>query len=106
MPLVWPGGVYNNTGINVGGFNVNNPNITFRPDPYGQYTAEEVGQTVRIPSGQIDLMAKDLKLPKVLKTSFGIDKRLPKGFNLSLDFLYSKNINEIVYYNVYGAPAG
>jgi len=30
VPLVWPGGVYNNTGVNVGGIALNNPAITFR----------------------------------------------------------------------------
>lgn len=106
VPLVWPGGVYNNTGVNVGGVNVNNPNINFRPDPFNQYSASDLGVTVRVPSGQIDLIAKDFKLPKVLKTSFGFDKNLGKGFNWTVDLLYQKNINEIVYYNVYGAPGG
>ncbi|MFM7839995.1 MAG: TonB-dependent receptor domain-containing protein, partial [Chitinophagaceae bacterium] len=29
LPLVWPGGIYNNNGISLGGVTVNNPNITF-----------------------------------------------------------------------------
>ena len=104
VPLVWPGGVYNNTGITIGGFNVNNPNITFRPDPFKQYTPAELGQTVRVPSGQIDLIAENFKLPKVLKTSLGIDKNLNKGFNLAIDLLVQKNVNEVNYRNVFGAP--
>lgn len=104
VPLVWPGGVYNNTGVNIGGTVVNNPNITFRPDPFGQYTGAELGATVATPSGQIDLIAKDFRLPKVLKASIGFDKDLGKGWKWTSDFLYQKNINEIVYYNVFGAP--
>jgi outer membrane receptor for ferrienterochelin and colicin len=106
VPLVWPGGVYNNTGVNVGGYFLNNPNITFRSDPFGQYTAAELGASVPIPSGQIDLISRDFKLPKVLKASLGMDKRLGKGFNLTIDLLYQKNINEIIYTNVYGIPGG
>jgi hypothetical protein len=106
VPLVWPGGVYNNSGITVGGVSVNNPAITFRPDIYNQYTPADFGQTVKVPSGQIDLIAKDFKLPKVLKTSLGVDKRLGSGFNLSMDLLVQKNINEVTYTNVYGAPGG
>jgi len=105
VPLVWPGGVYNNTGVNVGGFNVNNPNITFREDPYNQYEPSDVGATVTPPSGQIDLIAKDFKLPKVLKGSLGLEKTFAKGWSLKLDFLAQKNLNEIVYYNLYAAPA-
>lgn len=106
VPLVWPGGMYNNTGVNIGGISVNNPDITFKPDPYNQYTPSDLGTTVRVPSGQIDLISAKFKLPKVLKTSLGLDKKLGKGFNLSLDVLFQKNINEIVYYNVYAAPGG
>jgi hypothetical protein len=105
VPLVWPGGVYNNTGVQVGGYSVNNPSITFRPNPFDQYDPEDLGASVKVPSGQIDLIAKDFKLPKVLKTSLGFDKRFGQGFNWTVDLLYQKNINEIVYYNVYGAPA-
>jgi hypothetical protein len=104
VPLVWPGGVYNNSGITIGGVNVNNPNITFRPDVYNQYSATDLGQSVKIPSGQIDLIAKDFKLPKVLKASIGFDKSLGKGFTWTTDFLFQKNINEVIYRNVYGAP--
>lgn len=106
VPLVWPGGVYNNTGITIGGVSVNNPNITFRPDPFNQWTPTELGQTVRVPSGQIDLIAKDFKLPKVLKTSFGVDKNLGNGFNLTADLLFQKNINEVTYKNVFANPIG
>jgi hypothetical protein len=104
VPLVWPGGVYNNTGINVGGINVNNPAITFKADPFNQYKPSDLGIGVATPSGQIDLIAKDFKLPKVLKASLGVDKTLGRGWKWSTDFLFQKNINEIVYYNVFSAP--
>jgi hypothetical protein len=104
VPLVWPGGVYNNTGVNVGGINVNNPAITFKADPFNQYKPSDLGVNVASPSGQIDLIAKDFKLPKVLKASLGVDKTLGRGWKWSTDFLFQKNINEIVYYNVFSAP--
>lgn len=104
VPLVWPGGVYNNTGVTIGGVNAGNPNITFRPDPRNQWTPAELGQTVPVPSGQIDLIAEDFKLPKVLKTSLGFDKRFGKGWNLAVDLLFQKNINEVDYKNVYARP--
>ena len=105
VPLVWPGGVYNNTGINVGGIALNNPNITFRADPFNQYKPSDLGVNVASPSGQIDLIAKDFRLPKVLKASIGFDKVLGNGWKWTGDFLFQRNINEIVYYNVF-APKG
>lgn len=105
VPLVWPGGVYNNTGVNVGGLpTLNNPNITFKADPFNQYKPSDVGVTVATPSGQIDLIAKDFKLPKVLKASLGFDKDLGRGWKWTGDMLFQKNINEIVYYNVFADP--
>ncbi|HEX4957721.1 MAG TPA: carboxypeptidase regulatory-like domain-containing protein [Lacibacter sp.] len=108
IPLVWPGGAYNNTGVNVGGINLNSsainalPNFTFRPDPFNQYLPQDVGQTFRPPSGQVDLIDPNLKLPKVLKTSLGFDKDLGQRWSLQIDFLYQKNINEVDYKNVFG----
>ena len=101
VPLVWPGGVYNNTGVNVGGIALNNPAITFRADPFKQYNPSDVGVTAATPSGQIDLIAKDFKLPKVLKASLGFDKNFGQGWKWTGDLLFQKNINEIVYYNVF-----
>jgi len=104
VPLVWPGGVYNNTGVNIGGLFQNNPAITFRPDAFNQYKPSELGATVASPSGQIDLIAKNFKLPKVLKASIGFDKVLGNGWKWTSDILYQWNINEIVYYNIFGMP--
>lgn len=104
VPLVWPGGAYNNTGVTIGGISVSLPNINFRPDPNNQYSAQDLGATVRIPSGQLDFIDPDFRLPKVLKTSFGIEKTLAKGWALKLDLLYQKNINEVDYQNVMGQP--
>lgn len=104
LPLVWPGGSFNNTGVNIGGINVNNPNINFRADPFNQYQPSDLGVTVATPSGQIDLMAKDLKLPKVMKASLGFDKSFGKGWKLSSDFLFQSHLNEVVYQNVFSNP--
>lgn len=108
IPLVWPGGAYNNTGVNIGGIALNStainalPSFGFRPDPFNQYTPQDVGQTFRPPSGQIDMIAPGFKLPKVLKTSLGADKQLGKGWMVQVDLLFQKNINEVDYKNVFG----
>ncbi|HET9746783.1 MAG TPA: TonB-dependent receptor [Chitinophagaceae bacterium] len=100
MPLVWPGGVYNNTGINLGSVGINNPNITFRPDPFNQYGPTDFGVNLANSKGQVDIISKDIKLPRLFRTSLGVDKNLGKGWNLTIEGLFSKNINEIYYQNV------
>ncbi len=109
IPLVWPGGVYNNNGVSLGGIDLNPPsatqNITFRPDPYNQYYPADVGTSLTNSRGQIDMIAKDFRLPKLFRASFAVDKKMGDGWTLTFEGIYSKNINEIDYKNVNIMPA-
>jgi outer membrane receptor protein involved in Fe transport len=95
VPLVWPGGVYNNNGISVGG--ITRSNVAFRPDPFKQYEASDFGITLPSPSGQIDLIAQDFRMNKVFRTSLGVDKNLGGGWKFTIEGIFTKNINEIDY---------
>ena len=75
VPLVWPGGVYNNNGISIGAI-PRASNVAFKADPFNQYSAADFGGTVSTPSGQVDLIAKDFRMNKVVRTSMAIDKNL------------------------------
>lgn len=103
IPLVWPGGVYNLNGVSVGDVGVNNPNITFRKDPFGQYNAADLGFSSNL-KGELNLITEEFKLPKLFRTSVGIDKRFGKGWLASFEAIFSKNINEIDYTQVNLAP--
>lgn len=103
VPLVWPGGVYNNNGISLAG--INSSNVAFRANPFGQYTAGDFGINVPVPSGQVDLISKDFRLNKVFRTSLGFDKSLGRKWKLSVEGIYTKNINEINYDRVDRLPA-
>ncbi|MBX2930633.1 MAG: TonB-dependent receptor [Chitinophagaceae bacterium] len=106
IPLVWPGGVFNNTGRSVGGFGLNSvaattaANLYFNPDPYNQPTAQSLGIDISNTKGQVDLIAKDFKLPKVFRASLAFDKRFDNGWSLTAEAIITKNINEIYYQNV------
>ena len=96
LPFVWPGGMYNNNGMMLGG--VRSFDVAFNPDWQSQTPTYD--PTAKItPSGQIDLFAKDFKYPQVLRGSLAVDHKLPGGFIGTLDFTYSKNLNNIMYYN-------
>lgn len=82
VPLVWPGGVYNNNGISLAG--IFRSNVAFRADPTGQYVASDFGINVPVPSGQVDLTAKDFRMNKVFRLSMAADKQLGKNGNLLL----------------------
>jgi hypothetical protein len=106
VPLVWPGGVFNNTGGSVGGVDLRvSGSVTpaalaamkFRPNPTQQYTANELGISTAFAKGQVDLIAKDFRLPKLLRASLAVDKKFDNNWSVTVEGSVSKNINEIYY---------
>jgi len=97
LPLVWPGGTYNNNGV-TGGFmfEFGQP---FEPDVDNQFKDPEPG-TGGV-GGNVDLIAKEFKLPQVMKYNLAIDQRLP-FWNLILtgDFLFTDIITDVYYENL------
>ena len=106
IPMVWPGGVYNNSGALIGGVGENRPtagwaNIpTFNPDINKQYDAGFFGRTIAIPGGELNLISSDFKLPSVLRSSLGIDKRIGNDLKFTLEGMYTQNYNDLLYTNV------
>jgi predicted small secreted protein len=104
MGLVWPGGAYNNTGASIGGIDLNPPsasqNITFRNDPFNQYTSTDFGISLANSKGQVDIMTKKFKLPRIVRTTLAADKRMGNGWTLTGEIMFTKNINEITYQNI------
>jgi hypothetical protein len=100
LPLVWPGGTYNNNGITGGFSGFFNTNVTeFNPDVNDQTRAVEPGTGGL--SGNVDLIAADFKLPQVMKYNIAIDQKLPFwGLIASADFLYTDVITDIYYENL------
>jgi len=111
VPLVWPGGVFNNNGQSVGGISLTTTadiakyGIKFRPNPYGQYTAADLGLSTAAAKGQLDLIAKDFKLPKLIRASLAIDKKLKDNWSVTVEGSISKNINEVYYSRIDIKPA-
>ncbi|MBL0144529.1 MAG: hypothetical protein IPP48_00890 [Chitinophagaceae bacterium] len=105
MPLVWPGGTYNNNGYYVGGYSANSTalnTIRFRWNPNdivgSVWQPTQVGQGFT--KGPLNLISKDFKMPKLLRASLGFDKNFGNGWSGTLEGLVSKNINEVYYYNL------
>ncbi len=97
LPLVWPGGTYNNNGV-TGGFMFE----------FGQPFEANVQNQFEDPApgsggtgGNVDLIAKDFKLPQVVKYNIAVDQKLPI-WNLigTVDFLYTDVITDIYYQNL------
>jgi Carboxypeptidase regulatory-like domain len=110
MPLVWPGGTYNNNGYYVGGYSANATalnTIRFRWNPSdvvgSTWQPTQVGQGFT--KGPLNLIAKDFRMPKILRTSLGFDKNFGSGWTGTFEVLGTKNINEVHYTNLNVLPA-
>jgi len=112
MPLVWPGGTYNNNGYYVGGYSATAANtalntIKFRWNPAdipgSVWTPAQVG--LSFTKGPLNLISKDFRMPKLLRTSLGFDKNFGSGWSGTFEVLASKNINEVYYTNLNILPA-
>ncbi len=99
IPFVWPGGSYTNNGVTTGGMRVllDTANIDdrlyFNPEWDNQPTVDAV------PSGQVDLFSKEFKFPQVLRGSLAVDQKLPWGIVGTAEFVFTKNLNNVLYYN-------
>ncbi|WP_299118833.1 TonB-dependent receptor [uncultured Tenacibaculum sp.] len=102
VPLVWPGGAYNNNGVTSG--RIDNRSSRgdfipdFNPDVNSQYKDPAPGSGST--GGVVDLFAADFMLPQVFKTNLAIDQKLPANFNISADFIWNDNIRAIKYENL------
>lgn len=106
IPLVWPGGAFNNYGFNIGETGGNN--VDFIADVQAQPVGfDDNGNAITqvdlndpTPSGQIDIFADDFKLPQVMKLNLAIDQKLPFGFVGTLEGIFTETVNDIAYSNV------
>ena len=105
-PLVWPGGVYQNTGVTIGGVDINNVNtnynngIKFNPDVNTQRNNAQIFGGNPLPSGDLNLIAKDYRVPMNLRTTIAADKKLGNGWVFSFDATFNKNIYETDWQNL------
>ncbi|MEO0898274.1 MAG: carboxypeptidase regulatory-like domain-containing protein [Bacteroidota bacterium] len=111
IPLVWPGGAFNNNGAIVGGDFTTEPTTdwfrnydgTFNPQWNNQPQAVQAGAGQ--PSGQIDLFAENFKVPRFLKANLALDQKLGNGFVLNVDGMFNKTIQNVFYQNINLKPA-
>ena len=90
VPWVWPGGMYIRNGLNSSLFVSGGLPIYANP---GQWQTNLFNSTS--PSGDVDLFVEDFKYPQVFRASAAVDQQLPWGLVGSLEFLYTKTLNNI-----------
>jgi hypothetical protein len=98
IPFVWPGAMFNTNGLVQGRVDENTAGepIFFRPDVNNQYT----NANFVVPSGDVNLFTKDFKFPQVFRGSLGVDFKLPAGIEATVEGIYTKTLNNVVYTNI------
>ncbi len=99
IPFVWPGGQFTNNGVTIGSVR-SFQNVPFIADVNNQY----VNENFTIPSGKIDLFAKDFKYPQVFRTSLAVDHKFKNGINATVEGIFSKTLNNVLYTNINTDP--
>ncbi|HPE86091.1 MAG TPA: TonB-dependent receptor [Bacteroidales bacterium] len=107
LPLVWPGGAYTNNGYTIGGVYYKSAwgtDVVFSPEWDEQYTNADFDQEDPMPSGQIDVFDANFKFPQVWRSNIALDQKLPWNMVGTLEFLYTKTLNNVNYYNLNISP--
>ena len=103
-PYVWLSNQYGNTGIEFRRLSLtdNSNNIRFIADPFAQPTS--VGNAA---TNEIDLIDPDYKYPSLLRTNLAYDRQLGVWDLIgTVEFLYSRNVNDVKYQNLNLAQVG
>lgn len=105
-PYVWISNAYGNTGLDYVRFSCSGTNSSttddppaFVPDPRNQ-PMNCVGGGGSVAPNEINLIDPDFKSPQVARLSLGIDRQLPFGLVGTLEGLYTKTINDVLYQNL------
>jgi hypothetical protein len=108
-PLVFLSNAIGNNGVLTGFIDVSGADLVaggygFTANP-GQYFTPS---TPQLPSTfDLAFTDADFKFPQAWKTNLALDQKLPFGFVGTFEGIYSKNINEVFYYNAnLAAPVG
>jgi outer membrane receptor for ferrienterochelin and colicin len=102
VPFVWISNQYSNTGIGTISSTLNaaavaSNNVHFAPNaPF--HPANGVGPGINVTD-------PDFKYPRTLRSNLAIDRRLPFGIVGTLEGIYTKTLQDILYHDLNLAPA-
>ena len=94
---VWISNQYGNTGNTQAEVRGSGMNLNFSPDANGVPGFGDPGTFAGSKTAEIDLSDPNLKSPQVLRFDLGVDHQLPLGFIGTVEFQYSKTVNDFVY---------
>ncbi len=94
---VWISNQYGNTGNTQAEVRGNGMLLQFSPDPNNQPGFGAPGTYAGSKTAEIDLSDPNLKMPQIMRFDLGVDHQLPLGFVGTVEFQYSKAVNDLSY---------
>jgi hypothetical protein len=107
-PFVFLSNAIGNNGVLTGFIDVSGENLQNGGYGFTTNTSQFIPKNPTLPSTfDLAFTAKDYKFPQTWKTNIAVDQKLPFGFVGTIESIFSKNINEVFYYNAnFNAPVG
>ena len=102
VPFVWISNSFGNAGVEMvrtaySSSLGNYPSdFKFNIDPNKQYK----DPNAKVPTSEVDVMAKNFRFPSVFRANLAVEQMLPFGIRGTLEGLYSKTLNNILYDNI------
>ncbi len=97
IPYVWMSNNYGNTGTLYAEVRGSGQALGFSIDPHNQPGIGDPGTGAPNFTSEIDLVDPDFKMPQILRLNAAVDHQLPFSFVGTVEFLYSKSINDLIY---------
>ena len=94
---VWISNQYGNTGNTQAEVRGSGTTLQFSPDANNQPGFGDPGTFAGSRTAEIDLSDPNLKMPQVMRVDLGVDHQLPMGFIGTVEFQYSKSVNDLSY---------
>lgn len=100
-PYVWLSNQYSNTGADFARIDVSGSDTPdFNPDPDNQPRPGDGSGLSPVSTTEVNVMTEDFKFPQTWRTNLAMDHELPWNMTLTLEGIYSSNINDVVYENL------
>jgi hypothetical protein len=94
---VWISNQYGNTGNTQSEVRGSGTLLQFSPDANSQPGFGDPGTYPGSKTAEIDLSNPDTQMPQIARFDIGVDHQLPQGFIGTVEFQYSKAVNDFVY---------
>jgi hypothetical protein len=102
-PFVWISNVYSGAGLGDGTVTkLTASNVRFNPDPFSPPTNFPPGTA----AVSVDTIDPKFKFPQVLRSTLGYDRELPYGIRGTIEYMFTKTLEDVFYNNVNKVDSG